>query len=50
MNECFDYQPSPRFDMVFNIYIKEIIIFNFFYLLLFFERELKPTKKTKKLF
>jgi len=25
MNECFDYQASPRLDMTFNTHIKEII-------------------------
>jgi len=24
MNECFDYQASPRLDVVFNTYIKEM--------------------------
>jgi len=25
MQGCFDYQASPRLDMIFNTYIKEII-------------------------
>jgi len=30
MNECYDYQASPRLDMIFNTYIKIIISFLFF--------------------
>ena len=48
MKECFDYQASPRLDMTFNTYIKEK--YNFFIFLfiiiLYFQRELKPTKET----
>jgi len=39
MKECFDYQASPRLDMIFNIHIKEII--QFFYLLLSFLERIK---------
>jgi len=37
MNECFDYQVSPRLDMVFNTYIKEIIIFIYLFIIFFKE-------------
>ena len=45
MQQCFDYQASPRLDMTFKTYIKENIIFYFIYLLLLLFQRIKTYEK-----